>query len=33
MSLEVGLDLFLHSMGIHGRRYVSTNVEPNLNDV
>jgi hypothetical protein len=28
-----GIDLFLLGLGIHVRQYVSTNVEPNLNDV
>jgi hypothetical protein len=28
-----GLELFLLGLGIHGCRYVLTNVEPNLNEV
>jgi hypothetical protein len=28
-----GLDLFLFGLGIHGRRHVSINVEPCLNEV
>jgi hypothetical protein len=28
-----GLDLFLFGLGIHGLRYVLTNMEPNLNEV
>jgi hypothetical protein len=28
-----GLDLFLFGLGIHGRRYVSTDMESSLNEV
>jgi hypothetical protein len=28
-----GLDLFLFGLGIHGHRYVSTNMESSLNEV